>query len=608
MRKQLAKRMLHMAGLRKAYAALLGVLQTPPCSAPLGRVWWFAAGCCLFAFLGFYVCHAYVLEDVNMEAMDIPLAVGHMMRAAKAHVSAEEYFQTNVAWYDLKTQNPAGAYAYFGGAFQFSFFSKVQPLLVMLFYPFVLGMGVTTKTVIAYSTTYCAVTWLLLGILGYKLYGKWAALVASTMPMLSLVWLIHTKVGYAAHMPSAALMVGLAIVLCQYLSSDRWWLPLGAGGIIGLMYLVGWLAVVFGGIFVVGVLLLCAQRGIRGTVRALALVAAGAVGVVGFLTVAYSAFFNVSCRGVHEAILSVMFGRFQQGGVPGQELSFGGQLSYAFHCMFFDMRTYDHLDKCLEGAPAIAWPFSFCFLAGLLYAIKERTLADRVVLMWLLAVFGVLGCAFTFTHRYALLGMPAMALLASRGVLGISREEIFVKRRCLQKTVAGLGLCALALGAYQTHHQYFCEYIGNKPADFELDRARGHARFGAWLKEVAPAASALVVLNDATTCPHTSFLFNTFGYDYRFVYWNNYFTHNSTAGDVLRWEKQQFKRYERLIYLFSTQMIRQVYGGQPQNDWRAFLLAHPGLVPAWRYAYDGRPPLLFGFVIERTRGSEQPKH
>ncbi len=581
------------------------------------KSWALFAAAALVTFLAFYwlfLDRLFVFEDVNMEAMDTPLTVGHLERAREKGVPASTYFHSDPVWNDLKEQNPAGAFAYFGKRFQFEFFAFQWPMLSFLFVPFVKLMGVCTDTVSLYSTFFSAVAWILTGMLALRLFGRWCALLAMLFLISSLSWLIHTKVGYSAHMPSASLMVFLALCSFSYARRAegdsgirRRALPLaGMGCVLGLMYMEGWLVVVFGALITGFTVVLSGPRRVASALADFGCVLGATVAAILLVTAGYAAYYHCSFSEIHNAICDVMFGRFSQGGVPGQEMTLAGKMAYAFRCTFWDMRTPDHLDKCLEGFPAVPSLFSVLFGAGLLYAIKERTPADKALLIWLVSVFSVLGSVFTFTHRYALMALPAMSIVAARGVAGIA-SDLFRWRGAAARLplVAGVVLL-LGLSLVQTHSEFYVGYMLHKPPDFEMDRARGHAAFARWLRQTGSPHDTLVVLGDPVMFPHSCFLFNTFGRDYRFIYWSNYFGTTSTPEQVRDWEQRQLAQYRRIVCAFSPILLGNSQTGAVNNDWRPFLAAHPGLRPAWTYSYAGRQPSIVVFEIASPKSAPEP--
>jgi hypothetical protein len=516
-------------------------------------------------------------------------------------VTPRDYFARDPVWESLKKENPQGAYAYFDHRFQFEFFAFQAPLMNVFYLPFVKLAGVGPKTVALYSTFFSGLAWLLTGLLAARMFGRWNGLFTMALLMSSLSWLIHAKVGYAAHMPSAMMMVAEAMAIWAYLQQPRRWHLIVAGALVGLMYMAGWVVHVFGSLAIGLAIALGGPRNLRRAVADLGVAVASAAGAVLALTAAYAIYHHSSFAEIHSAIWAALFGRFSQGAVPGQELTLAGKLAYAFRCMFVDMRTVDHMDKCLEGRPAVPLLFALLSMVGLLYAIKERSAGDRVVLIWMVSVFAVLGSFFTFTHRYALLALPAMSLLGARGMAGIAHDLWRWRGSVARGAFATVTVSWLMLTLTQTHRQFYVDYMTNKPPDFEVDRVRGHASFADWLRKTGTPQDTLVVLGDPIMFPHNSFLFNTFGEEYRFVYWPNRFGTNTGAGRLREWEQQQLSKYRRIVYAFSPVLMGNSQTGVITNDWRPFLAAHADVKPAWTYSYAGRAPSILVFEVSRPQ-------
>ncbi|MCX6899209.1 MAG: hypothetical protein NT105_10950 [Verrucomicrobia bacterium] len=542
-----------------------------------------------------------IVEDVNMEAMDMPLTVAHLERAREKGVSAHNYFNADPIWNNLKQENPHGAFAYFGKRFQFEFFAFQAPLLSALYVPFVKLAGVGAKTVALYSTFFAWLAWMLMGLLAWQMFGRWCALLAMLLLISSLGWLIHTKIAYTAWMPSAVMVNALALAGCLYLQRPRHWPLVVMGCLVGGMYMVGWVVHVFGSLMVGLMIVIGGPRHIRKTATDVGVAVVAAAGAIFAVTAAYALYHHSTFAEIHTTIWAALFGRFSQGSVPGHELSLAGKLAYAFRCMFVDMRTMDHMDKCLEGHPAVPLLFSVLFGLGLLYSIKQRSAGDKVLLIWLVSVFGVLGSFLTFTHRYALLALPAMSIVAARGVAGIA-GDLWRWQGRLARAAFGVGVAVLlALTLAQTHRWFYVDYMLNKPPVFEVDRMRGHASLADWLSKTGSSRDTLVVLGDPIMFPHTSFLFDTFGQNYRFMYWSNRFRTDSTPVQVQEWEQKQLTEHRRIVYAFSTVLLGDSQTGTITNDWRPFLAAHTGLRPAWTYSYAGRPPSILVFEVSRSQ-------
>ena len=547
-----------------------------------------------------FLSQLFIIKDVNPEAMDITLTVGHLERAREQGLLARTYWETEPSLQNMKQENPQWAFAYPRQRFHLEFFALQAPLLAALYTPIVKAVSVSFKTVAIYSTLFSLLTLFGMGWLAWRMFGRWAGICAMVLLSTSLSWLIHTKVGYAAWMPSSLLMMCVGASSWAYLKSNGRVPVIVMGVLLGLAYLVGWIVIVFASLAFGLTIAIGCRSGFRRMLvdGGLALGAAMATAIA--FTFAYGIYFGCGFLEIHSAIYDTMFYRFSQGSVPGQDLTISGRMAYAFQCLFRDMLMVDHVDKVLEGHPAISPLFSVLFGIGLLYCIKERSLADKALLIWLMSVFAVFGCLYTFAHRYALLVLPAMSIIAARGVAGIADDLVHWRGLGMGKAFACALAILLGLTVLQTHHNFYQRYMQEKPPNFEVDRLRGHKAFSEWLKQTGSPEDTVVVMGDSTMFPHTSFLFNTFGQHWRFLYWTNYFRTGAGAQEVLEFEKQLLSERRRIVFAFPTQLIAEPEPDVFMNDWRPFATAHPGLKPSWSYAYAGRHPSIVVFEVKRA--------
>ncbi|MCX6907611.1 MAG: hypothetical protein NTY01_06160, partial [Verrucomicrobia bacterium] len=539
-----------------------------------------------------------VYDDIGCEAIDKPLATAHVLKAREKGVSLHEYMQNDPVWADMKREDPQWSYAYVGKRFQFEFFACQAPLLSFCYVPFLKLSGVSAAAVALYSTFFATAAVLLMAWLAWKAFDGWHALAAVLCVTSSLIWLIHIQAAYAAWMPSAFLICGMACCLYLYSTAGRRWALGVAAACLGLLYLTGWLSHV-AGFFLLALALLAMRRRPWRTFLSDGFFAA-AVTVATILAVsgAYAAWARCSFWEIHATMFDDMFNRFSLGGVPMLEkLTFPEKLAYAFRCMFMDSTTADHLDKCLEGRPAIPLLFSLFTMIGALYAIKNRSVSDKLVMLWLVAVFALLGAAMTYTHRYALLGLPAMALLASRGIVGLGNDLL----RLAPKAVNGYGLlvgAAFCVTLCSTHHSYFEDYLHHKRPDFEVDRARGMGVLTRWIKGHYSPEDTLVVYGDPIMFARNFHMFYFFDRPFRFKYWSNHFNSNSPAGQVKAWEETQLSQFRRLVFVFSPVLMGDPQAQLFKNDFRPFIAAHGNSKPVFVHAYDGRP-MFFAFEVSR---------
>lgn len=564
-----------------------------------GPVGFAVMGVAVFAaFWWMHLAQLYVIEDIQGEAADGPLVVGHLEQARSRGMTVDEFLRDAPVCRKLREQNPQQSSGYAGNHFYFELYAFVWPLINVLYYPFVKLVGVAGRTVTLYSTFFSAVSWIGAGLLGWRMFGRHAGLLAMAMLACSLSWLIHTKVGYAAWMPSVMLMSAMVFCLHGHLRRPhRGWL-VGIGVILGLTYLMGWIVVFFAGLLVMVTFATEGLRTVPRTAGDLAVVAVSALAFVVAFTSAYAEHYQCRAWDVHRAIFDVVRDRAAGGEPVMHRLSIGEKVAYGFKCMFVDMRTSDsHVDKYLEGAPAIPPLFALFFVLGMVYAIKERTLSDRLLLIWTFSVFGIIGSKFIFGHRYALLGMTAMSILAARGILALGQDLARWRGETARWMFYGMAVIGLFVTLQVTHRDFYEGYVRHKPPNFEMDRLRGHYQLSKWIRERGPPAETLVVLGDNIMFSYPSFLLNTYNEDYDYVFWPSLFGSRSTPEQVREWEKEKFTRYRRIVFAFSTQLLGDPSKDVYMNDWRPFIAAHPDAKPGFVFSYNGRPPSLIGFEV-----------
>lgn len=550
----------------------------------------FVAAMALFTWMFFVDIFAH--KDIGCEMLDKPLVAAHVLKVREKNTSLHEYMQNDPVWANMKHEDPEWSYAYIGKRFQFDVFAHQNPLVNLLYVPFIKLFGVSTTAVTLYSTLFSAATVLLMAWLAWKVFDVWHAIASILCVTSSLIWLIHVKMAYGAWMPSVFLISTMVCCLRVHCTTGRRWALGAAAMCLGLLYLIGWLAHVAGFFLLALVMLIMRQRPLR------TLFADGLfVSVITLITIlivsgGYAWWAHCGFWDVHSTMFDDMFNRFSQGGTPAIEgFTFPEKLGFASRCLFVDSTTPDHVDKCLEGHPAIPPLFSVFVAIGALYAIKNRSASDKLIMLWLVAVFGLLGAVMTYTHRYTLLSFPAMAILASRGIVGLGNDL----RRLNVRAAHGYALAvsaAFCITICATHHSYFEDYLRHKPAVFEVDRERGMGVLSQWIKDHYSPDDTLVVYGDPIMFGRTFGMFYFFDRPYRFMYWSNYFNSFSTIEQVKAWEQTQLLRFKRLVFVFSTVLLGDPQAQIFKNDCRPFLAAHENIQPVFAHEYDGRPLFL----------------
>ena len=568
----------------------------------VGRQWLFALALTITVgfFSWMYFADIFANEDIFSDAMDKPLAVAHVLKAREKGVSLHQYMQNDPVWANMKREDPKWSYAYPGKRFQFELFACQAPFLSVCFLPFIKLFGMTAAAITLYSTFFSSAGLMLMAWLVWKAWDGWHAIAAVLCVTSSLIWLIHIKTAYAAWMPSVFLICGMACCLYVYSTTGRRRALSMAGMCLGLLYLTGWLSHVAGFFLLALTMFAMRRRPLKVFFADGLLLAAITIATILLVSGVYAAWAHCSFWEIHVAMFDEMLNRFTLGGVPMLEkLSFPEKLAYAFRCMFVDSATPDNVDKCLEDEPAIPLLFSVFTVIGLLYAIKNRSALDKLAMHWLVAAFVLLGCVMTYTHRYALLGLPAMAILASRGIVclgnDIRRTNIYASRG--YTLLVGLALCITII---LTHHSYFEVYLHHKRPDFEVERCRGWGVLTRWIKDRFSPSDTLLVFGDPIMFIRTFPMFYFYDRPFRFIYWSNYFNSFSTTNQVRDWEQLQLSKFRRLVFIFSPVLLGDPQAQGVMNDFRPFIAAHENIKPVFVHAYDGRT-LFFAFEITRDK-------
>lgn len=540
-----------------------------------------------------YLTNPFSVTDLNPEAMDMPIVVGNFLKARDAGVGFDQHLEADPIMQHLKRINPQQVFDYFGGRFQFELLGHQAPTLGLFYLPFVSIWGVSNEAVALYSLSFFLLSILLIFICLARVMDTFSALSAILFLLGCTGLIIHQKIAYAAWMPSLFLLSIVELSIVWYSRRSVWWTLLPAAIALGFLYGIGWLSVVFGSMIMGFWLLLdngtsLRQKLVHGLfVSMVALITA--VVIIAF----YASLFGCDLGDVHRSILDVMFGRYGGGSVPGFEPSFGHNLAYAVRCMFIDSVTMDHLDKCLEGVPALSRYLGVSAFVGLIYMIRDRSSSDRFLSAALLGVYALLMTRLTYTHRYALLGWPIIAAIGARGLWGLLRDITAVQKGWMFLFCFMIIASSLAT-MFSAYRNYYVGYVQNKPADFEVDRLRGHSAVVAWLNENVNHESDLVLLGDPFMFPHTSYVFDMFGDEHFFEYWSSVLSGAKTLDDCRAWEKSVFseRAIRKIVYVCSSGW------GAGFNSIGVFLQVHPGMAPSFVYSYANRPPSIAVFEVQ----------
>jgi len=562
--------------------------------------------CLGVAIYWLYFENLFILKNINGECMDFPVTAGYLEMARSRDLSPQDFFNDPKIFGNYKEQAKEWVFNYPRQRFQFEWVSFQSPLITC-YVPFVKLWGVNAKAATCYATTFSLLAWIGTAMLALKMFGRWHALLSVSLLITSLSWLIHIKAAVPQPPLSICLMIGLAYSLFIYAERPRL-LPLfWIGAFVAFSYLTGW--IVFG--FALGLSVLAlpmfGPRRISLLLRDYGLVVLSFIMVSAVFTFAYATYYRCSFFEIHQAVFDALFSRFSSGSVPGYQPSLAGKLAWGFRGLFMDMHVFDHPDKYLEGSPAIPFIFSLFFFLGLIFALRGRKLANKMLFLWMAVVFGILGSIYLFANRYALLALPAMSIMAANGVIQLYK---IIQNRLprLRLLYAGAFIMGLGLSVYATHEQYYNDFTNEKPPNFEVDRLRGHAEFSEWLTTHHSSSDTLVVLGDGINLIAFHFLYNTFDHPYPFVIWTNYFGPQTTPQAILEWEKKNWSTgYKKIVYVFATQLLTNPLTKVQDNNWQPFLNAHPGIKPQFYYSYADRPPLMYAFEVSQRESEDALK-
>jgi len=544
-----------------------------------------------------YFSNMYIIEDYNGEAMLTLTVVAYMKMAQQRGVPIREFLCKDLVFENIKKEDP-NAYHCPGKRFEVDYYVHVSPIMNMLYYPFIALSGLNGKTIANFSTTFFIAGLILLAWLTWKIYDKWTVLVVILFLMMSISWLIHLKVAYPGWMQGFFAYIGLAFVLDRYIHYLSRTMLVISGMILACLYNMASLHSVMALLFILMVIIIEGRCSIKGISIDLLTTGISFCFSVLFLVWLYSLMFGLSQADIHRTVLDGNTHRFTGGAVPQFPFSPGGKLWYLFKCTFIDSTTIDHPDKYLEGVPAISWFFSVFFGFGIFYAIRDRRDSDRLILLWLASVF-VAMCVYLYAPRYALMGIPAMAIIAARGFMGTLSDFAQAKSRWISFASVAAFILMAGLSIRNVHNEFYGRYMHQKPFALDIDIFRGQYKFSEWLKSEINPETDLVVMSDPTTYPRACFTFYTFEKNYRFCYWMNYLPGLKSKESVIEWEKQLLAKYKKVVFAFTTLMFSDYRTGAVINDPRLFIEAHPKLTPVFVYSYEKRAPSLIAFEITR---------
>jgi len=551
------------------------------------------AGGIILNILLFYFLQVYHfgIEDVDMEVAPLPVAVGCLEQARSEGLPLKTYLARNEWCIDF-VREVANARSFPGNIISCEYFVYAEPMGIVAYLPFIKLFGVGLRTVEIYGCFWTFACLVLLFLIVRLILGKWYDILAVLFLQSSVIWLIHAKLGNSQWMPTVFLTLGIVLCVYYYWTTNRPLAILSAAAILGILCGELWIGFFLNGCLI-GLAILLQWKARRWRIFADYLMVGIVVAVTFFSFISiYASIFHVQISDIYMTIFNSAFRRFNQGGIPAFQPSLWGKLCYAMKCLFVDSTQMDHDNKYLEGAPAVSWIFTVFFFVGLILVLKRRSVTDRWILLWIATCFFAMTFVYLFAHRYSLLLLPAMAIMAAIGVI----DPLCM---CMKKYKAGyvLVLAMVLTGLilfthYQTYSQYYGKYTLHKKVSFENDRIRGHAKVADWIKSNCNSSRTLIVLSDYIMTDWATYRFNTYDRNYRFVYWNNYIKGSASELQIHEWIQSLLKLYEDVCFVFSTQLMGNPLTGECFNDWRPFVRAYPGMKPSFVYSYDNRTLLV----------------
>jgi 4-amino-4-deoxy-L-arabinose transferase-like glycosyltransferase len=433
-----------------------------------------------------------------------------------------------------------------------------QAFHVAFYLPFVQLFGVS-KSIVYHESFFCVLSWVGVALIANMIYGKWEALIAVFFLASSLSWLIHVKDAGYQPMICACLMIWLVYFMVRHMKKESSFNALLMGFLLGLGYLSAWIGFAFMLIMTfLGFFLLWQFKG-----KHLVNLCVGFASIVILFPLLYSMAFNIPFLELHSAIYHAFFSRYTETSTPALQCGPIDKTIYLFKCLFWNSET-------------IPYVFTLFLIVGLYYAKKDQFYHDLILLLWVLTVFGVLCSIYLFAHRYSLLVLPALAILAANGVVRLYERHKFKLTLIL----------LLSITAFHTHYQYYHLFTEKRKPNYEVDRMRGHSETAQWLKKNFDPSNTLLVLGDSVNLNPMPYMFNCANNPFTFTMWTNHFDSESTSENVKAFEKH----HRKIVYLFSTTILMNAHG-KASNNWGAFAQAH-NKQPDFIYSYRNRPLII----------------
>lgn len=464
-----------------------------------------------------------------------------------------------------------------------TFFSTHCPTVNLLILPFVKICGLSAMTVRGFSVFFATLALILTWFVARRATDcTFTAGISVLLVISSLIWTIHAKVAYAAWFPSVCLLLAQMWLMLKGTERSAYAL----GFILALQYGMGWIVVEIGLVILIAAWI--SQQYYLGHIIRIGSTFAAGCALILCLGAWQS---HTTPLQIIYGIADVTLGRLNQGEPGIMGLGLPERVTYAVKCIFWDSTTRDpHMDKCLEGAPAIPAIFTILLLAGIILAIVRRSRSDVILLIWTGTVFVFMTLVFCYSHRYLLLAIPGMAILAAQAIVSLIRRPND-KDDHAAVFCACVVAVAITLSIIQTRSRFYHDYIYAKPVSFEMDRLRGHADACAWARTAKLPIT--LVLGDNINFSLPTYLLHT---------WNDHgitlelwpFNSASTKSEILAWEKVH--RSKPTLLLLSTTALHS--GETILNDPRPFFAIHPDIPTSFTYRpTDSTPVVIIGVEI-----------
>ena len=311
------------------------------------------------------------------------------------------------------------------------------------------------------------------------------------------------------------------------------------------------------------------------------------------LSMLYSRMFHLDSvfQAFYELNRQWLFARTSQVGVAGHGFSFLipnvlNALRNYFVGMTYDTASHTYL--VVPRLPMIDPFVAICLVVGTVAFIRERTPAQKLVLVWAALGFLLFSCLAEFQVRYQLVFAPALYMLAAGGIVSI----VAAARRARIPSAAAVAIVAagMATSAAMTYCGYFRVYAAS---DAYLWRFTGNEQIARYIASQAPPADCQVVFGHHVLVPADNFLFYTRD-AYPIMRWSQ-ISEEDDVNKYWEYERNVLRGGKKTIfYVFSLDNARADTPGKriwgDYEDLTRFEKIHPDLVAAKVISYTSGLP------------------